>query len=98
MKINKPERESETESENLQDPDLKVITENSLKLKSKVKKTPMSSVRNGDFKIREVSLIDLSELKCQDILLQEKQVKAQEIGDDIIFSFKNDRLILFISF
>lgn len=93
MKTNKLVRKLETELENLQDLVLKVITENSLKLKLRVKRTPMNSVKNGELKTRGVNPIDSLELRCLSIFSLEKLEKAQEIGDDIfLHSFKNDRL------
>lgn len=95
MRMNKLERKLETESEKLQDLVLKVITDNSLKLKLRVKRMLINSVKNGELKTRKVNPIDLLEPRCLNIFSQEKQEKVQEIGDDIIlYSFKNDRLIL----
>lgn len=99
MRMNKLERKLETESEKLQDLVPKVITDNFPKLKLRVKRTLINSVKNGELKIRKVNPIDLLEPRCLNIFSQEKQEKVQEIGDDIILhSFKNDRLVLFISF
>ena len=93
MRMNKLERKLETESEKLQDLVPKVITDNSPKLKLRVKRTLINSVKNGELKIRKVNPIDSLELKCRSIFLLERLEKAQEIGDDIYFhSFKNDRL------
>lgn len=99
MKINKLERKSETESESLQDLVPKVITENSLSQRSKAKRLLINSARNGEQWTRKVSPIDSLVPRCPNIFTQEKQEKVQEIGDDFpLFCFKNDRLILFISF
>lgn len=99
MRMNKLERRLETESDKLQDLVLKVITDNSLKLKLRVKRMLINLVKNGEPKIRKVNPIDLLEPRCLSIFSQEKPEKVQEIGDDIILhSFKNNRLILFISF
>ncbi len=83
MKIKKESKDSEIGLEIPQDQEAKDITDNSPKLKSKVKRPQINSARNGEPWTKRESQIDLLVPRCQNIYSLERPARALETGDEL---------------